>query len=116
MDGWLHRHVGSLVAFVSVTGTVLVLNGARLKPFWHDEIYTILMSRLPTLGAMWEASAAGVDLSPPLNLWLTRIVHAAIGVGNPQTRIPAVLGFALAIAVTFAVLLRRAGATAALSG
>ena len=116
IDGWLRQHVAGLVVFVALTGTVVVLNGARLKPFWHDEIYTILMSRLPTLGAMWEASAAGVDLSPPLNLWLTRMVHAALGVGNPQTRIPAILGFALTIAVAFTVLLRRAGATAALSG
>ena len=116
IEDWLRRHVAVPIAFAGVTGAVMVLNGARLKPFWHDEIYTILMTRLPSFGAMWEASLAGVDLSPPFNLWLTRIVHEAVGVGNPQTRVPAIVGFGLTLMVTFAFLLRRAGATAALSG
>ena len=89
---------------------------SRAKPFWHDEIYTILMSRLPSLHAMWSAGADGVDLSPPLNLWATRAVHAVAGVGVVQTRVPALAGFCLAVCLIFLVVVRRAGMLAALSG
>ncbi|MBA2305829.1 MAG: glycosyltransferase family 39 protein, partial [Acidobacteria bacterium] len=79
-------------------------------------IYTILMSRLPSLPAMWTAALDGVDLSPPLSLWLTRAAHQLAGVGHVSTRLPAMAGFALAVLVIFALLRRRVGSAAAISG
>jgi hypothetical protein len=38
---------------------------ARAKPFWHDEIYTVLHSTLPSVSAMWVAALDGLDLAPP---------------------------------------------------
>ncbi|MDQ3487885.1 MAG: glycosyltransferase family 39 protein [Acidobacteriota bacterium] len=113
---WANRHhilVASLLLAVSVAMTV---PHARAKPFWHDEIYTILMSRLPSVVAMWTAALDGVDLSPPLTLWLTRAVHEVTGVGHVSTRLPALDGFYLAILLVFALLRRRVGAAAAISG
>jgi hypothetical protein len=94
----------------------LAIPYALAKPFWHDEIYTILLSRLPSLPDTWRAGLDGVDLSPPLNLWLTRIVHATIGEGRVATRTPALLGFYVAIVAIFAVVRRRAGTAAAAIG
>lgn len=74
------------------------------------------MARLPSFADTWRASVAGVDLSPPLNVWLTRGTHAVTGVGPISTRLPALIGFSVALWTVFAVLHRRAGLTAATSG
>jgi hypothetical protein len=116
VDRWLQRHVVTTVALLAATCLVIVVTASRTRPFWHDEIYTILMSRLPSLREMWRASLAGVDLAPPLNLWLTRGVHAVADVGPVATRMPALLGFLMTVFAVFAILMRRAGPTAALTG
>jgi hypothetical protein len=116
LDGWLQQHLWALISAIAAASVIVVVAASRTKPFWHDEIYTILMTRLPSLRAMWRAGLAGVDLSPPLNLWVTRAVHAVADVGPIVTRIPALLGFAMTVFVVFAVLVRRAGPTAALTG
>ncbi len=113
---WLMAHVNVPMVLLALICLGMVVPAARAKPFWHDEIYTVLLSRLPSVGAIWRAALEGVDLSPPLNLWVTRGVHALIGVGHLQTRVPALLGFSLTVFLIFLVLLRRAGAPAAIAG
>ncbi len=94
-----------VAAWLAATATA-----ARLKPFWHDEIYTILLARLPSTEAVWAAMGDGADLSAPLNTLLTRGVHAVAGVGHVSTRLPALAGTVLMIAVLFAFVRRRADA------
>lgn len=101
---------------VAVAYTAQIIPYALAKPFWHDEIYTVLLARLPSLADTWRASADGADLSPPLNLWLTRAAHVPTGVGLISTRLPALLGFFVAIVSVFAVVRRRAGTAAAVTG
>ena len=45
---------------------------ARATPFCHDEICTVLLSRLPTVMDVWRAARDDADLAPPLNVYLTR--------------------------------------------
>ncbi|CAN5695201.1 hypothetical protein BH18ACI5_BH18ACI5_29570 [soil metagenome] len=116
IDVWLQHHRWIPISVVGAACAIVVVASSRVKSVVHDEIYTILMTRLPSLRIMWLASMAGVDLSPPLNLWLTRAVQAVAGVGPVATRIPALLGFAMTVFVVFAVVRRRAGPTAALTG
>lgn len=110
--------IGSTLVLATLTAlyVALAVPYALAKPFWHDEIYTILLSRLPSLADTWRAGLDGVDLSPPLNLWLTRAAHAAAGEGLVATRLPALLGFYLAVVAVFAVVKRRAGTVAAAIG
>ena len=89
---------------------------ARAKPFWHDEIYTVLHSQLPSLQAMWSAGLDGIDLSPPLNTWLTRLVHRAAGVGHVASRAAPMAGFLAMTLATFALLRRRTNTPTALAG
>lgn len=89
---------------------------ARAKPFWHDEIYTVLHSQLPSLQAMWSAGLDGIDLSPPLNTWITRLVHRAAGVGHVATRVVPMAGFLTMTLATFALLRRRTNTPTALAG
>ena len=92
-----------------------VVPASIVKPFWHDEIYTIVMSRLPSVQAMWSAGVDGVDLSPPLNALLTRGAHAVFRVGNVATRLPPLAGFMVAVCFIFLLVWRRAGSVAAVS-
>ena len=101
--------------FASVCLVSLLIR-ARAKPFWHDEIYTILHAGLPSLGTMWTAAVDGFDLSPPLNTWLTRGVHGLLGVGHISTRIPPLLGYMTMTLVVFHLLKSRANTVTALSG
>ena len=84
-QGWV------LAALIIGLGVVLVAR-ARAKLFWHDEVFTILASRLP-VRTLWTASRDGLDLAPPLNTLLTRLVHAALGAGPVATRLPPMIGF-----------------------
>ena len=79
---------------------------ASVKPFWHDEIYTILEAELP-VATLWRALQDGIDLQPPLNALLTRGIHLIVGVGPIVTRLPAIAGFLLAVVFIFIIVLRR---------
>jgi hypothetical protein len=116
VNNLLDRHVFVILGLFTLTYFARAVIVARAKPFWHDEIYTILMSSLPSAGAIWTASLDGADLSPPLNTWLTRVVHAAFGIGPIATRLPALLGFWTMALVVFQMLRRRANVTVAVVG
>src|SRR5262249_4820332 len=88
---------------------------ALAKPFWHDEIYTILFADLPSLGPMWRAAHDGIDLSPPLNAMVTHGVHAVLGAGRLTTRLPAIVGFWTMTLVVFELVRRRSHIVAGLS-
>jgi len=64
---------------------------------------------------MWHAQLDGVDLAPPLNLWMTRAAAAAIGTGPVLTRLPAFAGFSLMLVAVFVGVRRRAGTIAAIT-
>jgi hypothetical protein len=100
-----------LLATITIWLAMLLGIFARAKPFWHDEVYTILTTQIP-LGSLWPAYRDGVDLSPPLNTLLTRAVHAVTGVGLIATRLPAIAGYLTAIVVLFVTIRRRTNAVA----
>jgi hypothetical protein len=103
---WLDKH--RLIVLLVLTTWIAILLGvfARAKPFWHDEVYTILAADLP-VSAMWRASLDGLDLSPPLNTLLTRGLHTITGVGLIATRVPAMAGLLAAVVLLFLTVRRR---------
>jgi hypothetical protein len=92
----------------------LAVTVARAKPFWHDEVFTVLISQLP-FATMYRAAADGIDLAPPLNTALTRVVHAVGGVGPVATRLTPIASFLAASTLIFVIVRRRAGPLAALT-
>ena len=100
-----------LLTALCVWLAILLTLFARAKPFWHDEVYTILISQLP-LTAFVQASRDDVDLSPPLNTLLTHAVHAVAGVGLVTTRLPAMAGLLAAVVLLFVTVRRRSNALA----
>ena len=74
---------------------------ARATPFWHDEIYTLLLSRVPSVPDIWRAAQDGADLTPPLNLFLTRAAESLAGPGHVSSRLPALVGFSVMTLIIF---------------
>jgi hypothetical protein len=107
-----HGRWVALLFLLTLCGTLVVR--ARGKHFWHDEVYTILASRLP-IATLWRASRDGLDLAPPLNTILAGVAHAALGVGPVSTRLPAMTGFVVACLLVFAMARRRANALVGLA-
>ena len=108
------RHGRLAALFVVLTLCGMLVVRARGKHFWHDEVYTILASDLPT-ATLWRASRDGLDLAPPLNTILTGVAHAALGVGLVSTRLPAMTGFVVACLLGFVMARRRANVLAGLA-
>ncbi len=111
----LDRHGWTLFALFATVCLFSLIVRAREKPFWHDEIYTILYAGLPDLRTMWAAGLDGLDLSPPLNAWITRCVHSVVGPGPIATRIPPMAGFLVMTAVLFHLVRLRSNTITALS-
>jgi hypothetical protein len=83
------------------------LAAAHRKPFWHDEIFTILFARLPSLATMWRAARDGLDFMPPLNAVLTHALRYSVGEGPIVTRIPPMIGVWIACLALLAIVRRR---------
>jgi hypothetical protein len=96
---------------VGVSASVLAAHG---MPFWHDEIVTILVSRLPSLPAIWAAELDGVDFFPPLTVFVTHGLGLMFGVGPIVTRLPAIVSFWAASLLVFEMVRRRSSLTTAL--
>ena len=85
------------------------------KPLWHDEIYTWHIARLPSVAAIMQSLAEGLDVAPPLNVLLTRLSHSLLGYEPIATRLPGVLGFLLLCVCLFQIVHRRANLAGALT-
>jgi hypothetical protein len=78
--------IWSLVYFA---GTALRAHG---KPFWYDEILTLLEARQPNLPAAMRA-LGDVDWMPPANHLTFYLTNKLVGSGEVAFRIPAMIAF-----------------------
>jgi hypothetical protein len=110
---WMTRHEKALAAAAAAWVLLRIVQQA-LKPLWFDEIFTFYISRTPRLEQLFQALPA--DGNPPLSYLLTRLCLGLFGESELVTRLPAILGFALAMLATYIFIRRRCGAVAALFG
>jgi 4-amino-4-deoxy-L-arabinose transferase-like glycosyltransferase len=110
---WMTRHEKSLAAIAAIYVLLTITLQAR-KPLWFDEIFTFYIARAPGLQQLFQAVPA--DGNPPLNYLLTRLSLGLFGESELATRLPAILGFALAMLATYLFIRRRCSAVAALFG
>lgn len=115
LAAFLDRHRLPVLVLLSLAFFATVAPRAAAKPFWHDEIYTVLLARLPSVGAHWAALRDGVDFAPPLNGFATRAVRTVAGSGAIAARIPAMAGFWVMLLAIYAMVRRRGNATLALA-
>jgi hypothetical protein len=82
------------------------------KSFWFDELQTLQISSLPSLGRIWDALIHGADFNPPLLFSITHLSQAVFGNGHIGTRLPEILGFWVFCLCLFRFVSMRFGALA----
>jgi hypothetical protein len=97
------------IAVLSLIYFADVIIRANSKCFWFDEIFTVLLCRLPTFGATWAAVSHGADFNPPLLYLLTRGTQGLFGEGLIATRLPAMVGVWLFCLCLYGFVARRSG-------
>src|SRR5687768_1660428 len=96
---------------------VLSITTARAisRPFWHDEIYTALISALPDHRAIWVSLLDAVDANPPIHYYLVRAAQQLVPDDHLAARLPSIVGFLLLILGTHQFLKARVDRLSALA-
>jgi mannosyltransferase len=104
VERWARYAICLLVLYAITRAVVASIS----KPFWYDEIFTLVLARQPNLATIWSALHRGVDSQPPLFDLIERVgtvvPNAEIGF-----RIPSVIGFACVLVCLFVFVQRRSG-------
>lgn len=88
--------------------------GAR-APLWYDELFTVRLSAISGVRALWHALAAGFDFNPPGLYLVTRLARLAPVADPLAARLPALFGCALLMATLLVFLRRRVGPALAIA-
>jgi hypothetical protein len=94
------------VAVLYVVGTA---GRASQKLLWHDELFTLYLTRLPSVHDVFVTLAAGTDGVPPLFHLFTRLVGSWFGYGLVGIRLPSIAGFLVAVICLYAFVSKRCG-------
>jgi hypothetical protein len=83
-----------------------VLKTERIKPLWHDELYTYYIAQAPTFARMihWTQT---LDLNPPLYYILARGIFHVLHPSQLSVRLPSIFGYLAAIVCVFLFVRRR---------
>jgi hypothetical protein len=104
------KKAGILAIFSLFYFSDIVLRASG-KFFWFDELYTVNICRLPSLGDVQQAVLHGVDYNPPLFYVMTRFTGAPFGYDLIGTRLPAIIGLWIACVSLFFLVAQRFGNT-----
>ncbi len=74
---------------------------ANHRVFWFDELFTVNIARLPSLGTMWNALGNGVDALPPTYYMLVRLSDSLFGPADFAARLPSAIAMTIGLLVTF---------------
>jgi 4-amino-4-deoxy-L-arabinose transferase-like glycosyltransferase len=99
-----------LIAYAVVRNLV----GAATRPFWYDEVCTWIVTRQPSLSAIWNALAHAADAQAPGFYLIERISAAFIRNQEIAFRLPSILGFCCITICLFVFTRRHAGGAFAL--
>jgi len=86
------------------------------KPFWYDEICTVIVCRLPSASAVWEALGNAADSNPPFFYLILRSTRHFVPADHLGYRLPSILGLLGTISCIYVILSRRVDKLSALVG
>ena len=110
------QRTGAVGVLLIVTDVLLVSAlEAYSTPFWHDEMYTAILSQLPDSQALSRALSDGVDGNPPLFYYLTRFSRVLIPDDHVAYRTPSIAGFLLVLVCIYAIVSTRVDRLSALA-
>jgi len=103
------------VVILAGVGFISMLS-AYEKPFWFDEILTVIMCRIPSVSKLWQALNNAADTNPPLFYLIAGWAHRLIPGDHVAYRFPSILGLLAAIFCTYLILCRRIDRLSAIVG
>jgi hypothetical protein len=89
---------------------------AVAKPFWYDEICTVILCRLPSASEIWQALANAADTNPPPFYFVARLARYLVSDDHLGYRLPSILGLLGAVSCIYFVLAKRVSRLSALVG
>jgi hypothetical protein len=93
----------AILSLIYFGGTIL---RARAKPFWFDEIFTLLAANQPSISATLKA-ARELDWTPPFTDLIVHFMNGLAGSGEIVSRIPSMVGFWVFCLCLFGFAVRR---------
>jgi len=102
-----------IVLFVAAIRSTLI---SIAKPFWYDELCTVLVSRLPGAPAIWNALRQGADGQPLPYYMIVRFFQRFVPDDHLAARLPSILGLLATVTVTYFILAKRVSQLSALIG
>jgi hypothetical protein len=97
--------LGLLVAYAVVRG----IRTATVRPFWFDEVYTLVIAQQPTLRDLWTVWKHGIDAEPPLFFLIERLMLTLPIAKEVSLRLPSIAAFCGILVCVFVYLRRRSG-------
>jgi 4-amino-4-deoxy-L-arabinose transferase-like glycosyltransferase len=105
-------------------GVVLILLAVGLcsvlhsiaRPFWYDEICTVILCRLPSASEIWKALANAADTNPPVFYLVSRLARKLVSDDHLGYRLPSILGLLATVFCVYVILSKRVGHLSALVG
>ncbi len=110
----MEKHKYWILLLLTIIYSVGAKGHAAGKPFWYDEVITLIVAQSPDLATTWKA-ALQCDANPPLPHLLTHLAVRWFGTGEVSARLPAIAGFWIFCLCLFRFVYRRAGICYALS-
>jgi hypothetical protein len=104
------RHRGWLLGIFTALYLIVVGLIAARKQLENDELFTLNIARLPSLGEVWAALLTGAEQLPPFFYVLTRASISSFGESSLALRLPAILGFLVMNLCLFRFVSRRSTA------
>jgi len=92
LERFLERHQIWILAIWTVVYFAGTMLRAKGKPFWYDEILTLLEARQPSLSAAMSA-VGDADWMPPANHLTFYLTNQLVGHGEVAFRIPPMIAF-----------------------
>ena len=106
----------ALLSFILLFVGFCSVLGAIARPFWYDEICTVIVCRLPDAKAVWDALQNAADTNPPVFYFIARLSRSIIVDDYLGYRLPSILGLLVTIASTYLILSKRVNRLSALVG
>lgn len=109
---------GSLTEIAATAGFVMLvcyammrsISQALVKPFWYDEICTVLMVKQENLTTLWSAVKEGADGQPLPFYLLERVAAATIPTENLAFRGVSIVAFVIILSCIYIAVKTRKGA------
>ncbi len=83
-----------------------ILKSERIKPLWHDELYTYYIAQAPSFSRMLEWTRT-IDLNPPLYYIAARLTFHILHPGPFSVRVPSMVGYFVATLCLYQFVRRR---------